>query len=111
MVEIPQWMRELDPAKLPPQYRRLSDAIGYDAMLCLVLGHGGELVYVPKLDALIRQARDDKLMSDYRAGIEPSTLAQKYGLSTLYVYALIKEQRKKNAIVGEQQSLFDRDAI
>lgn len=93
MIEIPQWLHELEPDELPEQHRKLANIIGYAGMLSLVSEYGGDYLYVPKLDAIIKAVRDSRLMTDHRAGIRPSQLAHKYDLSVVQVYDIIKRNR------------------
>ena len=106
MIDIPKWMYEAKPDKLPDVYQRLVDMVGYSGMLALVANISGDYLYVPKLDQLQRVLRDDNLMADYAQGRSPHQLAHKYNLSVVQVYEIIKKQNRNAGIVGDQLSLL-----
>lgn len=106
MIEIPKWMFEAEPDELPDTYQHIVDMVGYKNMLVLVANYSGGYLYVPKLDQLQRQLRDQKLMNDYTVGRTPQQLAHKYNLSVVQVYEIIKQQNYKSGIKGDQLSLL-----
>lgn len=93
MIEIPQWLHELQADDLPEQHQKIADAIGYEGLLSLVSAYGGDYLYVPKLDAIIKAVRDKRLLADHRSGMRPAQLAHKYDLSVVQVYEIIKRNR------------------
>ena len=105
MIEIPQWLRDTDPALLPEQHRKIAELIGYDKMLNLVSTYSGDYLYIPKLDAIIRAVRNKSLIEDHRTGTAPLELAHKYDLSVVQVYEIIKRaQAERN---DEQITFFE----
>lgn len=110
MIDIPKWMSEAAPDELPYTYQRIVDMVGYQNMLVLVANCGGDYLYIPKLDQLQRQLRDQNLMHDYAAGRTAQQLAHKYNLSVVQVYEIIKKQNQKSGIIGDQLSLLQDGA-
>ena len=106
MIDIPKWMFDVVPDELPDTYQHIVDMIGYNNMLVLVANYSGGYLYVPKLDQLQRQMRDQNLMSDYANGRTPQQLAHKYNLSVVQVYEIIKQQNYKSGVKGDQLSLL-----
>jgi Mor family transcriptional regulator len=106
MIEIPKWMFDAKTDELPEVYQNLVDVVGYQGMLNLIANYGGDYKYIPKLDQLQRQLRDQNLMADYSAGRTPQQLAHKYNLSVVQVYEIIKQQNFKSGIKGDQLSLL-----
>jgi Mor family transcriptional regulator len=99
-------MLEAKPDDLPASYQRIVDMVGYRNMLVLVANYSGDYLYIPKLDQLQRQLRDQNLMHDYAAGRTAQQLAHKYNLSVVQVYEIIKQQNIKSGIKGDQLSLL-----
>ena len=106
MIDIPKWMLEAKPDDLPTPYQRIVDMVGYRNMLVLVANYSGDYLYIPKLDQLQRQLRDQNLMHDYAVGRTAQQLAHKYNLSVVQVYEIIKQQNIKSGIKGDQLSLL-----
>ena len=106
MINVPKWISEAVPDELPDTFQRIVDMVGYQNMLVLVANCGGDYLYVPKLDQLERQLRDQNLMHDYAVGRTAQQLAHKYNLSVVQVYEIIKQQNIKSGIKGDQLSLL-----
>ncbi len=99
-------MFDAEPDDLPTSYQRIVDVVGYRNMLLLVANYSGDYLYIPKLDQLQRQLRDQNLMHDYAAGRTAHQLAHKYNLSVVQVYEIIKNQNRKSGVTGDQLSLL-----
>lgn len=106
MIDIPKWMLDAVPDDLPDTYQHIVDMVGYRNMLVLVANYSGGYLYVPKLDQLQRQLRDQNLMRDYGVGRTVQQLAHKYNLSVVQVYEIIKQQNLKSGVKGDQLSLL-----
>ena len=92
-MKIPSWVREVKPEEAPPQFVKFIEAIGMTSTLSLAESLGGEYVYIPKLDALIKAARDEHLWADFQKGVEAKVLAHRYDLSVVQVYEIIKQRK------------------
>lgn len=57
---------------------------------------GGTSVYIPKVDQLFRYDRDAAIARDFR-GDNVKAIARKYGISEVWVYAIIRRQRRLHA--------------
>ena len=70
-------------------------AIGVDATKKLLETFGGEPVYFPKPDSVIRAGRDRKIYKEFN-GFNFRELAIDYQLTTRQIRVIVQEQRKKN---------------
>ena len=50
---------------------------------------GGQSLYIVKIDGFLADDRDIKIYSEFN-GHNHAELAQKYGLSTIYIYRIVK---------------------
>lgn len=64
---------------------------------------GGDAVYVPKPEAVIRAVRNRHIFNQYEKGSRYRELAARYNLTTRYVREIIKEQKRLNRKITEQQ--------
>lgn len=55
--------------------------------------YGGTALYVPRVSALKRKARDDSLFADYRSGMGIKEIIKKYKMSSQAVYDIIRKHR------------------
>lgn len=54
---------------------------------------GGTSIYIPKVDQLLRYGRDEEIVREFR-GDNVKAIARKYGISEVWVYAIIRRQRE-----------------
>ncbi len=85
-----KWTEQITPDMLPGQHRRLVELIGLDATLALCRGLGGVNYYIPKMDEVMRIARDKLIRKEYNR-YNVKELALKYDLSVVSIYTIIKE--------------------
>ena len=100
------WTEEITPDMLPKQHRILVEIIGLEATLALSKGLGGVDYYIPKMDGVMRNARDKLIRRDYN-GRNVKELALKYELSAVQIYTIIKE----SDVLPGQCSFFDDSAV
>ena len=53
-----KWTDRLTIDMIPEQYRQLAEITGIQPLLTLAAQYGGSNLYIPKVDALTRTARD-----------------------------------------------------
>lgn len=82
--------------------------VGLTAAKRIVEMLGGDSVYVPKAESVIRMARDRRIYNEFKAnGFHYRELADKYNLTPRHVRAIIKTQRKiQNKIKEKQLEMF-----
>lgn len=73
---------------LPQEFRRLADEIGLAAALELVRLHGGEGIYIPKIEKVTRQARNRAIRAEFD-GSNYRELAQRHKLSVVWVRQVV----------------------
>lgn len=85
-----EWLDEINPDELPEPYRDISKMIGLRNTLKLADKYQGTAIYLPKLDALVRRARDERIRAEFNGG-NYRALARKYGLTETWVRQVIAE--------------------
>jgi len=101
--ELPGWIAELQESDLPEALRGYAETLGIDTTLRLCQNYGGEMAYVPKLDAVLRNYRNKQIQEEYRKTGDVSALVRKYDLATNTVYEIIRADKKDYASIP----LFD----
>lgn len=97
--QVQPWMEQLKVEDLPESYQELARAIGVPAFLRLSSVMGGCNLYVPKIERLTTELRDERIRAEFD-GANHKVLAIRYNLS----------ERRIREIVApasvEQSSLF-----
>ncbi|MEJ2254770.1 MAG: Mor transcription activator family protein [Nitrospirota bacterium] len=75
---------------LPGDLGRIAEAAGLEAALKIARAFRGSYIYVPGLDTLIRQARDEDIRREHHEGSTSAELAAKYGLSQRGVRTILR---------------------
>lgn len=86
---------------LPEKYRRIAEIIGVEKLLVLAKEFGGDELYIPQIETLIKDWRDKRIRQEYN-GANADELARKYELSVRWVRALCSDLPQNG-----QLSLFD----
>jgi len=68
----------------------------------LVEVFGGDMFYFPKVESVIRTARNRRIYKEF-TGYNHKELATRYNLTTRYVRDVVKEQRKIEPKTKEKQ--------
>ena len=71
----------------------IAEALGIDAAKKIVEICGGDSLYIPKAESVIRYVRDRRIYRDHKSGKHYRELAQQYGLTPRHIRVIIKEQR------------------
>ncbi|QOX79817.1 hypothetical protein FY034_13040 [Trichlorobacter lovleyi] len=100
-LQLGPWIADLQEADLPPQLRELASVVGVEGAVKIAQHYGGQQFYVAKLDAVLRQLRDQMVRRD-KALIGYKGCAHKYGLSEVWVRQLCDHQGDDD----QQQDLF-----
>jgi Mor family transcriptional regulator len=91
------WIKDLKPEDLPEPYRAISEMIGMENTLKLADKFQGMAIYLPKLDAVLRKIRDERIKAEFN-GANYRELARKYGLTEVWVRQLISSDRETGQI-------------
>lgn len=82
-------------------YQEIAREIGVENLLRLSKIVGGSTFYCPKLESLLKPARDQAIRDEYN-GYNQAELASKYGVTTRWVRSICGEED-----VPGQMSLYD----
>ena len=72
-----KWTDRLTIDMIPEQYRQLAEITGIQPLLTLAAQYGGSNLYIPKVDALTRTARD-RLIREKFTGYNAEQQAQEF---------------------------------
>ncbi|MBI4714428.1 MAG: hypothetical protein HY760_00515 [Nitrospirae bacterium] len=98
------WIEDITLADLPKDYQWVAELISVRSAILLAEKGGGVYHYIPKLDKLLRQIRNKKILEEFN-GSNHKELARKYGLSEI----MIREIVGKKEDARNQPSLFAPD--
>lgn len=73
---------------IPEEYRDIAETVGLDAYLTLSVLCGGQNLYIPKREALERQARNREIRAHFNGG-NYRALAAQYRLSERQIRKII----------------------
>lgn len=100
---LKQWTKELTPSMMPNEMCMvIATEIGVENFLKLSQLVGGDSVYIPQQETILRQLRDQKIQEEYD-GCNVQQLSQKYGISRRWVYQIIGQGFKKRALGKRQE--------
>jgi Mor family transcriptional regulator len=83
----------------------LVEVAGLETAKKIVAALGGDSLYVPKVESIIRLARNRRINKEF-TGFNHKALAAKYDLTTRHIRKIIEEQKKTSSIVEKQLTLF-----
>lgn len=86
---------------LSEQIQDIVDVIGIDSTVKFIKEFGGEAVYFPKFDSIVRNSRNGAICKAF-TGNNSRELSRKYNLSVRYIRCIIKQGRKKEKIRTEK---------
>lgn len=72
----------------------VAETIGIEPTKKLIEAFGGEMIYVPKAESVVREGRDRRIYEEFD-GVNYRELSKKYNLTTGHVRKIIHEQRLK----------------
>lgn len=93
---------------LTDEQRTMAECIGLDAYGKLVERYGGQAIYIPKADSIVRSLRDERIRSEFN-GYNYKFLCNKYNLSERTIRAITAEKNNemKNAPLEGQITFFE----
>lgn len=87
-------MKTLDHVKysdLTAGQKELADLFGFDTFKDIVMKCGGSYLYIPKTEVVSRTARDSMIRQEFN-GYNYKQLAQRYGLSEVWIRKIVKTE-------------------
>ncbi len=82
----------------------LVEVLGLEATKKIVEIFGGDSVYVPKAESVIRMGRDRRIYKEFKEkGYRYRELASIYNLTTRHVREIIRTQKRINLKIKEEQ--------
>ena len=99
---------KIRPEDLTDEQRAMSDCIGEEAYGRLVEKYGGQSIYIPKADSVVRSARDEMICAEFN-GYNYKYLCMKYNLSERTIRAITADKNREltSAPLEGQVSFFD----
>lgn len=70
-----------DIGALPPNFQRIARQIGVENFISLTEAVGGEYIFIPKKDNLLRYFHESQMKEDRSRGMTFQQIADKHGLS------------------------------
>lgn len=77
---------------IAPEYRDIAEVVGIEVFVDLVRHCGGQNIYIPKLESLLRASRDRNMLACFSGG-NYKELAKKYGLTERRIRSIIDDSR------------------
>ena len=87
--------REIALEDLPEAYQDVAEEIGFEATLKLAELFGGQYIYYPKLDTILRQKRDQGICREFN-GSNYTELCKKYRLSSQQIRNILNRQKDED---------------
>ena len=78
--------------RLPADIRRLAEIAGVDAALKFCSECGGTWIYIPKLDGLRRELRDQAIRESFDNGRSVRELCRDHNLSDRQIYTILNSE-------------------
>jgi Mor family transcriptional regulator len=79
---------------LPGDLRRIAEVAGLEAAVRIARAFRGTYLYVPGLDDLMKQIRDEKIRREYDQGGSVKRLSIKYGITERGIWKVLKRPEK-----------------
>jgi Mor family transcriptional regulator len=89
---IKEALDNLTVKELPPPYDEFATMFGMETAIRMAERVGGSNVYFPKIEKLTKVIRDELLVKEFN-GSNFRELAQKYGLTEVWVRKIISKQK------------------
>ncbi len=80
--------------ELPDPYKEMAELIGVENTIKLAERFGGITAYLPKVDSIVRKARDEKIKEEFN-GYNYDSLARKYNISSQWVRIIVEEVKQQ----------------
>ena len=92
---LEQWTKELTPSMMPNELCTvIATEIGVENFLKLSQLVGGDSVYIPQQETILRHVRDQKIQEEYN-GYNVQQLSQNYVIIRRWVYQIVSQGFKK----------------
>lgn len=77
--------------KLREEQKNIINCIGFEHYLMLANEFGGTSIYISKPTVIEKEERNNRIIEDYKAGLNFNQLAVKYGLTTVWIREITKD--------------------
>lgn len=110
-----KWLAGLPAEDLPEPYAEMARVVGVSTVVDLAKAMGGSMLYLPKLESLLRMVRDKRIRDEY-TGYNCRQLAKKYGITERRVRSIVAgvvprlpspKSKKRKKVDSGQIPLFD----
>jgi len=81
-------MSHIEFEDLPADFQELAETIGFEVTVKLIETRGGEGLYIPKPEKVLRAARDRAIRKEF-TGRNHRELAHKYGLTVTWIRSIV----------------------
>lgn len=69
----------------------LLECLDPESIYKLMMTYGGETIFIPKIDKVLKMERNEKIKNDFNAGLSQRQLVKKYGITARYLRKLLTE--------------------
>lgn len=83
-----KWLEGLPADDLPEPYSEMARVVGVSTVVDLARAMGGSMLYLPKLESLMRMVRDKRIRAEF-TGYNIKQLSKKYGITERRVRSII----------------------
>lgn len=114
-----KWLEGLPADDLPEPYAEMARVVGVSTVVDLARAMGGSMLYLPKLESLMRMVRDKRIRDEF-TGYNIKPLAKKYGITERRVRSIVagvvpgpksQKNKKKRKYDPNQITLFNVEAF
>ncbi len=90
-----RWVSNPDTAHRMKDFRLIANVIGQEKAMALADYFNGTVLYVPKLDEVLRNRKHELIREDRRKGVPYRDIALKYNISDRWVREIVDHQEDK----------------
>lgn len=90
-----EWLKDIKPNNLPETCKEFLECMNLDSFIKFLKYFGGTSIYIPKIDCLLRCAREQKIVQDCKEGLSYKEIGRKYGISERWVAETISQNKRR----------------
>ena len=88
------FLKNLKMDDIPEEQRELAELVGLCGFIQLIETYGGTLIYIPKLDNITRNSRNEEIRNNFN-GYNYRELARKYDLTEVSIRCIVSDIDKE----------------
>lgn len=100
-----EWLSGLKVSDLPERYREMADLVGLENTVKLALRYAKQPLYFIDLEAVVTKKKKEYIIEHFK-GNNHNELARATGYSSRWVYEILEEHKRLNAVKIKQKKLF-----